>query len=159
MSASRMQGVALYKRSRWRKELDDNKADMGLMPPYAQEILDYSLHTAAIENNYKAIREMVKMGANPDMWIDAHGGEPAGSLLHFAVRRCSLKTVIALLQLGADPFGRDALNATPRDVAQTKLSGSRMKTVLKLWEQRKVQPAIDEEKVIDFERLLRGKAS
>jgi hypothetical protein len=128
------------------------------MDPFSQEALDYSLYTAVIENNHKGIREMAQMGASPNMWLDGKAGEPAGTLLHFAVRHGTLKTVIALLQLGADPFAKDAVNRTPRDVSQERLTSSRIRTVLKLWEQRKSHPA-QEERVIAFETLLRGTAS
>lgn len=154
MSIARIRGIALYKRSLWRKELDEAKIDMGLIDPFSQETLDYSLYMAVIEGNYKGIREMAAQGANVDLWLDGKASEPAGTLLHFAVRHGSLKTVIALLQLGADPFARDALNATPRDVAVSRQSGSRMRTVLKLWEQRKTA-APAEDAVISFETLLR----
>lgn len=154
MSVAQFRGVALYKRSSWRKELDESKIDMGLMDPFSQEALDYSLHAAVIEDNYRGIREMIAAGANPNLWLDGKAGEPAGSILHFAVRHGSLKTVIALLQLGADPFAADALGATPRDTAQKKPAGSRLRTVLKLWEQRKTQAPADAA-VVDFEELLR----
>ena len=154
MSTAQFRGAALYKRSQWRKELDESKIDMGLIDPYSQEALDYSLYAAVVENNHRGIREMVQMGANPNMGVEASGGEVAGTLLHFAVRHASLKTVIALLQLGADPFARDALDQTPRDVARLRIAGGRMKTVLKLWEQRKTRP-LPETTVIKFEELLR----
>lgn len=125
------------------------------MDPFAQETLDYSLYTAVIEGNYRGIREMAALGAHINMWIDGKAGEPAGTLLHFAVRHGSLRTVIALLQLGADPFAKDAVDATPRDIAQGKPSGSRLRTVLKLWEQRKTNPPA-EDQVIAFETLLRN---
>ncbi len=95
------------------------------------------------------------MGGNKNLWLDGKAGEPAGTLLHFATRHGSLKTVIALLQLGADPFAKDALGATPRDIAQTRPAGSRLRTVLKLWEQRKTMPP-ESDQVIAFEELLRS---
>lgn len=154
MSVARIRGVALYKRSSWRKELDEAKIDMGFVDPFSQETLDYSLYTAVIEDNYKGIREMIVQGANPNLWLDGKAGEPAGTLLHFAVRHGSLKTVITLLQLGADPFTRDALDATPRDAAMSRPSASRLKTVLKLWEQRKTAVP-SENGAIPYEALLR----
>src|SRR5687768_1419792 len=100
MSVARIRGVALYKRSSWRKELDEAKIDMGLSVPFTKETLDYSLYTAVIEDNYKGIREMAAQGADVDLWAEGKAGEPAGTLLHLAARHGSLRTVIALLQLG-----------------------------------------------------------
>lgn len=154
-----VRGVALYKRSAWRRSLDEAKVEMDLARPFSQAQLDYSLHAAVIENNHRAIREMVEMGADPDMWIEAQAGEPAGTLLHFAVRHGTLKSVIALLQLGADPSARDALDATPRMAAQSRLSGQRMKTVLKLWEQRRARVHHNDNAVISFDKLLQDVAS
>lgn len=154
MSVALIRGVALYKRTTWRKELDEAKIDMGLMDPFSQETLDYSLYTAVIDDNYRGIREVTAMGANVNLWLDGKAGEPAGSLLHFAVRHASLKTVIALLQLGADPYTKDALGVTPRDLAQKRSFGSRLRTVLKLWEQRKANPPA-QDNAIAFDELLR----
>jgi hypothetical protein len=156
MSVAQIRGVALYKRNKWRKEFDENKVDMGMIDPFSQEVLDYSLYTAVIENSISGMREMVAMGADANMWLDGKAGEPAGSLLHFAVRHASLKTVISLLQLGADPLVRDAVNATPRDVAQGKLSAGRLRTVLKQWEQRSNSAAGDMQEVIAFDTLMKA---
>jgi len=153
MDIARIRGIALYKRSAWRKEIDEAKVDMGLADPFSQEMLDYSLYMAVIDNNYRAVREMAAMGADPDMWVDAKAGEPAGPLLHFAVRHSSLKAVIALLQLGANPLAKDALNATPRDAARG-LSGKRIRTVLRLWEQREALP-VAEDAPIAFDELMK----
>lgn len=156
MSVAQIRGVALYKRNKWRKEFDENKVDMGMIAPFSQDILDYSLYTAVIEDSLDGVREMVEIGANANMWLDGRAGEPAGSLLHFAVRHASLKTVIALLQLGADPLARDAVNATPRDVAQGKLSAGRLRTVLKQWEQRRNSAAGDVQEAIAFDTLMKA---
>lgn len=154
MSVAQIRGVALFKRNKWRREMDESKIDMGMIEAFSQEELNHSLHTAVVENNHRAIKEMVEAGADTNMSMPAQDGVPAGMLLHFAARHASLKSVIALLQLGADPFAKDDTGATPRDVAQDRLSGSRMRTVLKLWEQRKLRPAMDDN-VIQFESLVR----
>lgn len=155
MSISDVRGVALYKRTNWRKDLDDAKVEMGLMKPFSQDILDYSLYAAVIENNHKAVREMVMTGANPNLWLEGVGGKVAGTLLHFAVADSSLKAVIALLQLGADPFAKDALDRTPREVIKFKQAENRMKSVLKLWEQRHSRPAMNAE-ALAFNELLKA---
>lgn len=154
MSVAQIRGVALFKRNKWRRELDENKIDMGMIEAFSSEELNFSLYTAVVENNHRAIKEMVEAGADTNMSMPAQDGMPAGMLLHFAARQASLKSVIALLQLGADPFAKDEAGLTPRDVAQDRLSGSRMRTVLKLWEQRKLRPAMDDN-VIPFESLVR----
>lgn len=154
MSVAQIRGVALYKRNKWRREMDESKIDMGMIEAFSSEELNFSLHAAVVENNHRAIKEMVEAGADTNMSMPAQDGMPAGTLLHFAARHASLKSVIALLQLGADPFAKDDAGSTPRDVAQDRLSGSRMRTVLKLWEQRKLRPAMDDN-VIPFESLVR----
>lgn len=144
-------GAALYKRSKWRKELEETKIDMGLRAPYSDAELDSSLIDAMAENNYRAMRDMAQMGADVNL-IDE---ETRDTLLHAAVRGSSLKTVIALLQLGADPFARNAAGETARDIAQARHNGGRFRTVLKLWEIRRSRAANDD-LLLSVENLLRS---
>ncbi|MBI1216184.1 MAG: hypothetical protein GC185_10245 [Alphaproteobacteria bacterium] len=142
-----MKGIMARRRKYWRREIDESKVDMGLMAPLSPEALEYSLYVAVMENDYRAIAQMeaegfIAKGGNPDMWADGKLGEPSGPLLHFAVRHSTLKTVIALLHLGADPFARDASGTLPRDAALERPTGNRMRTVLELWEYKKAPGAI-----------------
>lgn len=129
MGVAQFRGAALHKRNQWRRELDESKIDMGLMDPFSQEMLDRSLIAAVDENSFKGVREMIDMGANPN--VD-DGGAP---LLHRAIRKGSLKTVIALLQSGANPQALDVSGRSARDVSQES-SSLRIRTVLKLWDVR-----------------------
>lgn len=129
MGVAQFRGAALHKRNQWRRELDESKIDMGLMDPFSQEMLDHSLIAAVDENSHKAVREMIDMGANPNV---VENGEP---LLHAAIRKGSLKTVIALLQTGANPHTLDAAGRSARDVSQ-ETSSLRIRTILKLWDVR-----------------------
>ena len=168
---------ALYKRTPWRKELDEAKLDMGLMVPFSKERLNQSLVSAVLENNYRAVREMVAMGADQNFYPDAsywgvshqeHSDrfiEDRGCLLHVAVRLGGLKTVIALLHAGADPFVRDAAGLTPRALAQQLAARdgysavySRMKTVLKIWEQRRRDAVNDDLPHVILDRPYRETA-
>lgn len=142
-----MKGILARRRKGWRRDIDESKIDMGLMAPLAPEALEYSLYLAVMDNDYRAIAKMaaegfIAKGGNPDMWADGKLGEPSGPLLHFAVRHATLKTVIALLNLGADPFARDAAGVLPRDAALERPTGNRMRTVLELWERKKTPSAI-----------------
>lgn len=124
------------RRQPWRREIDESKIDMGLLAPLSQEAMDMSLYAAVLEQDHETIRAMREFNANPNMRVDGKLGEPEGTLLHFAVRHGTLKTVIALLQIGADPLLADADGATPRMVAAQKATGSKMRTVLERWEKR-----------------------
>lgn len=127
--------AALYHRSTWQKEIDDNKMDMGLMAPLTQDQLDHDMVRAVVEHHHRGLREMVQLGANPNRMLLA---PVQGTALHLAAAQGTLKTVVTLLQMGADPFLRDPAGLTPRDiVTQTRRAGAgRIRTVLKLWEQR-----------------------
>jgi hypothetical protein len=109
---------------------------MGLLAPLSQEAVDMSLYAAVLDRDHRAVRAMQAYRADANMRVYGKLGEPEGTLLHFAVRHGTLKTVIALLQIGADPLLRDADGATPREVAAQKATGNRMRTVLERWEKR-----------------------
>jgi hypothetical protein len=109
---------------------------MGLIAPVSQEAIDLSLYAAVLDADHRGIRELASLNPNPDMRVYGKLGEPEGTLLHFAVRHCTLKTVIALLQLGANPLLRDTDGMIPREVAEQKATGGRMRTMLELWEKR-----------------------
>lgn len=132
-----------HRRAAWLREIGESKIDMGLIAPMSQDALDASLYMAVLDDDHEAVRRMARTGANPDMEADGKLGEPTGMLLHFAVRHASLKTVIALLHLGADPFAPDADGRTPREVSCERHIGSRMRTVLELWEKKRLSPAAD----------------
>lgn len=131
----------LYFRSAWQKTLDDNKIDMGLMPAPTQDQLDHDLVCAVVDHHHRGVGDMVALGANVNrMLLSPVKGTP----LHLAVTQGTLKTVVTLLQAGADPFIADTAGDLPRDIATRRHaqghSGSgRMRTVLKLWEQRHQQ--------------------
>lgn len=126
---------ALYHRSVWQKELEDNKIDMGLLAPISQDQLDHDMVRAVVDNHRQGLREMVALGANVNRQLLA---PVAGTPLHLGVEQGSLKMVVTLLQLGADPFAVDAKGRTARALAmETARAGmGRIRTVLKLWEQR-----------------------
>lgn len=125
------------RRAAFMREIGESKIDMGLMAPMSQDAMDASLYAAVLEDDPLAVRRMAGTKADPDMEADGKLGEPSGRLLHFAVRHASLKTVIALLHLGADPSLRDEEGRTPRDVALDRAGPyRRMRTVLDLWEKK-----------------------
>lgn len=126
-----------HRRAKWLREIGESKVDMGLLAPMSQQALDMSLYMAVADDDHLAVRELDNSGANPNMAADGKLGEPAGTLLHFAARHASLKTVIALLHIGADPFLRDDEGNTPRMAAAERPTGNRMRTVLLLWEKKK----------------------
>jgi hypothetical protein len=130
-------GAPRHRRHRWRREIDESKIDMGLLAPLSQEALDLSLYSAVLDNDHAALGAMKGQPVDIDMRVSGKLGEPEGTLLHFAVRHGTLKTLIGLLQLGADPQAQDAEGATPREVARQKPTGGRMGTVLELWEKRR----------------------
>ncbi|TAL35548.1 MAG: hypothetical protein EPN97_07185 [Alphaproteobacteria bacterium] len=130
-------GAPRHRRQRWRREIDESKVDMGLIAPVSQEAIDLSLYAAVLDGDHQGIRDLAFMKPDANMRVYGKLGEPEGTLLHFAVRHGTLKTVIALLQLGADPLLKDSDGAIPREVAAQKATGSRMRTVLELWEKRK----------------------
>lgn len=134
--------AARHKRARWQREIGESKVDMGLLAPLSSEALEASLYSAVLDNDHQTIRDAVRLGADPDMAVDGKLGEPAGTLLHFAVRHANLKTVLALLQAGADAAAADAEGCTPKDVALQRPTGNRMRSVLELWEKKK-DPAFD----------------
>jgi hypothetical protein len=144
-----------YRRHHWRREVDESKVDMGLMAPLSQEAIDLSLYAAVLDSDHKAIRMMADLKPNPDMRVFGKLGEPEGTLLHFAVRHGTLKLVIALLQLGANPLLRDDDGCTPREVAAEKATGSRMRTVLELWEKRAARAFPADHDTGSFESIAR----
>jgi hypothetical protein len=129
-------GAPRHRRHRWRREIEESKIDMGLIAPASQEAVDLSLYAAVLDCDHQGIRELGPLKPNPDMRVYGKLGEPEGTLLHFAVRHGTLKTVIALLHLGANPLLRDTEGAIPREVAAQKATGHRMRAVLELWEKR-----------------------
>lgn len=130
-------GAPRHRRHRWRRELDESKVDMGLIAPVSREAIDLSLYAAVLDSDHRGIRDLAFLKPDADMRVYGKLGEPEGTLLHFAVRHGTLKTVIALLQLGANPLLKDSDGALPREVAAQKATGRRMRTVLELWEKRK----------------------
>lgn len=125
------------RRAAFLREIGESKIDMGLLAPMSQDAMDASLYLAVLEDDPVAVRRMAGTKADPDMDADGKLGEPSGRLLHFAVRHASLKTVIALLHLGANPALPDAEGRTPREVAFERVaSGRRIRTVLELWEKK-----------------------
>lgn len=129
----------LYFRSAWQKTLDDNKIDMGLMLPPTQDQLDHDLVCAVVDHHHRGVADMVALGANVNRMLLS---PVAGTPLHLAVTQGTLKTVVTLLQAGADPFIKDANGDLPRDIAmrrqvQGQSGAGRIRTVLKLWEQRR----------------------
>lgn len=142
--------LPLYHRSAWQKAIDENKADMGMVPAPTQDMLDRDLVRAVLDNHQRGLREMSALGANVNRMLTS---PVRGTPLHLAVEQGSLKIVVTLLQLGADPFLRDTAGQTPRDLAsrrQEKGSGAagRIRTVLKLWEQRRLRehaPAVNDD--------------
>ena len=131
-----MLGAPRHRRHRWRREIDESKIDMGLLAPVSQEAIDLSLYAAVLDCDHQGIRDLAALKPNCDMRVYGKLGEPEGTLLHFAVRHGTLKTVIALLQLGANPLLRDGDGLIPREVAAQKATGGRMRTMLELWEKR-----------------------
>lgn len=134
----------LYFRSALQRALDDNKTDMGLMPAPAQDTLDHDLVAAVIDHHHRGVAEMVELGANVNRLLLS---PVSGTLLHLAVQQGTLKTVVTLLQAGADPLIRDNNGDLARDIAarqhaQGHGGSGRIRTVLKLWEQRR-QPHSD----------------
>ena len=129
--------AARHRRAKWQREIGESKVDMGLLAPLSPQALETSLYMAVLENDYQALRDAVRLGADPDMAVDGKLGEPAGTLLHFAVRHANLRTVLGLLQAGADAAALDAQGCTARDVALQRPGGTRMRNVLELWQQKK----------------------
>jgi hypothetical protein len=133
----------LYFRSAWQKTLDDNKIDMGLMPPVTQDQLDHDLVCAVADRHDRGVAEMAALGADVNRaLLSPVDGRP----LHLAVVRGGLKTLVTLLHAGADPFLTDSRGQTPRDLAtalyaQGQQGSGRMRTVLKQWEQRQLREA------------------
>ncbi len=131
----------LYFRSVWQRALDDNKIDMGLMSAPTQDQLDHDLVCAVVDHHHRGVADMVALGANVNRLLLS---PVKGTPLHLAVAQGTLKTVVTLLQAGADPFMPDAAGETPRDVAARRYAAGhagsgRIRTVLKLWEQRHQQ--------------------
>lgn len=142
---SQQQASRLYFRSAWQKTLDDNKIDMGLMPAPTQDQLDHDLVCAVVDHHHRGVADMVALGANVNRMLLS---PVAGTPLHLAVVQGTLKTVVTLLQAGADPFIKDAYGDLPRDIAtrrhaQGHGASGRMRTVLKLWEARMPQVRAD----------------
>ncbi len=135
MNKTTMTTPALYHRSAWQKDIDDNKIDMGLLPPIEQDQLDHDLVRAVIEGHRPGVREMAALGADVNRRLLA---PIEGTPLHLAAAEGSLKIVVTLLQLGADPFATDSMGRTPRALTAVKgRSGAgRVRTILKLWELR-----------------------
>lgn len=129
-----------HPRASWQREIGESKIDMGLLEPMSQQALDMSLYMAVAEDDHLAVRAMKNSGANPDMPADGKLGEPAGTLLHYAARHSSLKTVIALLNLGADPLALDGEGKTPREAAAER-TVAKVGSVIALWEKKKYSPA------------------
>lgn len=141
---SQQQASRLYFRSAWQKTLDDNKIDMGLMRAPTQDQLDHDLVCAVVDHHHRGVADMVALGANVNRMLLS---PVAGTPLHLAVTQGTLKTVVTLLQAGADPFIADANGDMPRDIAtrrhaQGNSGAGRIRTVLKLWEARQ-QPKRD----------------
>lgn len=139
--AAAAETMPLYRRTTWQKAIDENKIDMGLMVPFAQDHLDRDMVRAVIDNHHRGLREMATLGAQVNRVMTA---PVAGTALHLAAARGALKTVVTLLQLGADPFLRDASGRTAREIAAARGAdagngGGRIRTVLKLWEQRRLR--------------------
>lgn len=126
--------TALYKRPSWQKKVDEGKIDMGLLESFSQDDLDMSLRCAVDEQYGDGMREMVEMGADLARRFD---GE---TLLHRAVRAGNLKTVLTLLELGADPLVQDDRGRTPRTTLTSWFFNRAMITVLKQWEKRQSVP-------------------
>lgn len=128
----------LYFRSAWQKTLDENKIDLGVMSAPAQDQLDHDLVCAIADRHHRGVADMIALGADVNRrLLSPIDGTP----LHLAVVHGSLKTIVTLLQSGADPLLSNSRGETPRALTvrlQTEgHSGSgRMRTVLKLWEQR-----------------------
>ncbi len=138
---SQQQASRLYFRSAWQQTLDDNKIDMGLMARPTQDRLDHDLVCAVVDHHHRGVADMVALGANVNRMLLS---PVAGTPLHLAVAQGTLKTLVTLLQAGADPFIADANGDMPRDIAmrrhaQGHSGAGRMRTVLKLWEQRHQQ--------------------
>ena len=151
---SQLQGSRLYFRSTWQKSLDDNKIDMGLMRAPTQDQLDHDLVCAVVDHHHRGVADMVAMGANVNRMLLS---PVAGAPLHLAVTQGTLKTVVTLLQAGADPFLRNPNGQTARDIATARYSqghhgSGRMRTVLKLWEQRQRHRASDDHSGGDIAR-------
>lgn len=126
-----------HRRAAWQREIGESKIDMGLLAPMSQDAMHASLYAAVLEDDHLAVRRMAGTKADPDMEADGKLGEPTGTLLHFAVRHASLKTIIALLHLGANPSLCDAEGRTAREVASERAGSSRrIRTVLELWEKK-----------------------
>lgn len=136
---SQQQASRLYFRSAWQATLDDNKIDMGLMPAPSQDQLDHDLVCAVVDHHHRGVADMVALGANVNRMLLS---PVVGTALHLAVVQGTLKTVVTLLQAGADPFIKDSNGDMPRDIATRRYAqghngSGRIRTVLKLWEARK----------------------
>jgi hypothetical protein len=151
-------GIPAERRQKWRAEIDESKVDMGLIAPMGQLALDVSLYTAVLDNDHAAIRALgtapragSNLRANPNMWVEGKLGEPEGTLLHFAARHAQMKTVIALLQIGADPLIKDSDGRIPRQVAAEMPTGNRLRSMLQLWEKKRYSPAPQHDQAADHE--------
>ena len=145
----------LYKRSRWTREIDQLKTEIGVHTGYLQDNLDYSLLKAVRENNNPAIREMVSLGANLNMFLKPKNGRTICSLLHIAAVDADIKTIDTLLQLGADPKLLDSNGLIAKDYGILKKRPGRILTMLTKWEQKITSPVNDDNrsaKILEINR-------
>ena len=127
---------------------------MGLIAPMSRQALEMSLYMAVVEDDHQAVRALKGTVVDACMQADGKLGEPTGTMLHYAVRHASLKTVIALLSIGADAGALDFEGQTPRQAAAERPAGGRMRSVLALWEKKKMSPApaaMQDEDEFDFD--------
>lgn len=135
---------SLHRRSRWRKNLEAMEIEMGLRAPYCQDTLDYSLFREVMENNSWGMREMVALGADPNMALKPASGDTLCRLLHIATIASNLPTISLLLQLGANPLATDSHGLTARDYALKHDRTGRIATLLRSWEQKRTNPVNDD---------------
>ena len=137
-------GESLHTRSRWRKSYEAAAIDMGVRRRYSQDVLDYSLFQAVMENNSWGMREMIALGANPNMALKPKRGDTLCRLLHIATIASNCPTISLLLQMGANPLATDSHGLTARDYAIEHDRTGRIATLLRGWEQKRSNPVNDD---------------
>lgn len=141
------------KRSHVLREIGESKIDMGLLAPMSQQALEMSLYMAVVEDDHEAVLSLKDSGVNPCMMADGKLGEPAGTLLHFAARHASLRTVAALLKIGADPAMTDEDGKTPYEAAADRPGSQRIRSVLEMQRERTMSQAPQQDDAVYLDLL------
>ncbi|XP_055950087.1 serine/threonine-protein phosphatase 6 regulatory ankyrin repeat subunit B-like [Argiope bruennichi] len=99
---------------------------------------DTPLHLAAITDNYEVVEELIKAGANVQVWNLAQN-----TPLHIAVLHCNRKVIEVLLQSGADVNSENVLRNTPLHLAVKSSLYMKKKRHDKLIVQKLIQAGAD----------------